>query len=171
MRNSKSGFTELLGVSLTFPNMLCSPDHQFSCWQEHPSPVCQVDSCSFLTQLKPSLGTASTSLYHLPHRSLISYVDAYASPPPTGSLWEQRAWLILYSRSLQGISNEWVLNGNASTFIIYWYFPWASWSKWTGFDARGYQEPDRKLCLGGTFVLLYLISEVGSHRQDKLSRS
>ena len=43
--------------------------------------------------------------------------------------------------------------------------------KKAGFDAGEYQEPDRKSCLGGTYVVLYLISEVGGQIEDKLVRT
>ena len=50
-----------------------------------PSFVCQVDACSFLTQMKTSLGcshsTPSTPLYQLPHCSVMICADVSASLP------------------------------------------------------------------------------------------
>ena len=133
-----------------------------------PSLVCHVDICSFLTQTKPSLGcshsAASIPLYHLAHCSVMICVDACASFPPQ-EVSENRGHVLFC------IPNDWVLSVNANTFISCWYFSWASLWKWAGFDAREHQEPDRKSCLGGTDMLLYLISEVGDPIQYKLARA
>lgn len=93
-------------------------------------------------------------------------------PLPTPvSLWEQRSVLFCIPSLYRVHLYEWVLNGNASTVITYWYFPHTSLSKWAELYTGEYQEREGKSCLGEIYVHLYLISEVGGHIQDKLARA